>query len=370
MKKNELFSSLNQTFTYFSYSIVSTINSIVMKLEKIIFVLILVFSFLNSKAQQDTVYTLNGDVLVGELKSMRLNVLTFDTKYADSEFKIDWSEVGGIIVNSKLLIFTDDGSRYTGTMNVLKGQPRLTRIVSSGTSITMTLEDVVEIIAIKKNFTQRINIWLDAGYSFTKANNSQQLSIDGRILYQAVKWSFNGNFSKVGTYQDNVDETSRTEGGGTYTITVWGKSFAFGGLEFLKNSEQLLDLRTTSKLGVGYYFFRTNHWYLGAAAGLANSRENYGGDEPIKSTSFEGLGILELNAYDIGDLSLSSKVSVYPSLTNKGRVRINSDLSAKYDLPFDFYVKVSFNHNFDNEPLIDVSKTDFVFKTSIGWEWD
>lgn len=341
-----------------------------MNIRNIVLAFVFVFFIQNVSAQCDTLYTLSGDVLVGELKSLRLGVLTFDTQYADSDFKIEWSEVDGIIVNSTLLIYTNDGSRYIGTMHLLQGQPRLTRVKTNTTNITMTMENIVEITAIKKNLIDRMNIWLDAGYSYSKANNNQQLSVDGRFKYQAAKWTLEGDFSKVGTYQDQVDETSRTNGGGSFSHYIFGKTFAFAGLEFLRNSEQLLKLRTTSKVGLGYYFFRTNYWYMGTGIGLANSLEDYGGDNPVFESSFEGLGILELNAYDIGDLNVISKVSVYPSFTNKGRIRINSDFTVKYDLPLDFYIKISLTHNYDSEPLIDVPTTDFIFRTGVGWEWD
>lgn len=341
-----------------------------MNIRNIVLVFVFVFSIQNVWAQNDTLYTLSGDVLIGEFKSLRLGVLTFDTQYADSDFKVEWTEVDGIVVSSTLLIYTNDGSRYVGTMHLLDGQTRLTRVITSTTSITMILEDIVEITAIKKNFFDRMNIWLDAGYSYSKANNNQQLSIDGRFKYLEAKWNLEGNFRKVGTYQDEVDEISRTNGGGTFSHYVIGKSFAFAGLEFLRNSEQLLNLRTTSKVGLGYYFFRTNYWYMGTGIGLANSLEDYGGDNPVSESSFEGLGVLELNAYDIGDLNVLSQVSVYPSFSNKGRIRINSDIAIKYDLPLDFYIKLSLTHNFDSEPLIDVPTTDYIFKTSFGWEWD
>ena len=48
------------------------------------------------QAQTDKVYSITGDVIVGELKSMSRGVLVFDTDYADSDFKIDWDEVDGI----------------------------------------------------------------------------------------------------------------------------------------------------------------------------------------------------------------------------------------------------------------------------------
>lgn len=320
--------------------------------------------------QNDILYTNSGDVLVGEIISMRQSVLTFDTNYADEEFKIEWDKVKGLKCLGNQLIFTDDGDRYIGRLEPLLGTTNLIRVIVGSEEITMNLEDIVEITALKKNFIKRIRVSLDAGYSYTKANNAQTLSIDGNVKYQASKWFLETSFSKVGTYQDEVDETSRTEGKSNFNYTVFGKSFAFSGIEFLRNSEQMLDLRTTAKIGVGYYVIRTNHLYFGGGAGVASSKENYGGEEPSSENSFEGLGVITLNAYDVGDISVSSGLSYYPSFTNKGRRRFDADFSLKYDLPLDFYIKVSYTHNFDSKPLIDVPNNDFVLQTTIGWEWN
>lgn len=339
-------------------------------MKKILILLLLFFSGTILFAQNDILYTKNGDVLVGEIKSMRKSVLTFDTNYADSEFKIDWSEVKGLIANGSLLIFTDDGSRYIGKLQPLLETDRLIRVITEDEEITMTLEDIVEVTALEKSFVQRIRILLDAGFSYTKANHAQTLSINGHVDYQANVWSFEGNFSKVGTYQDDVDETTRTEGTASFAYSILGKSFAFAGLQFLKNSEQLLNLRSTAKAGLGYYVVRTNHLYLGGGAGIAASIEDYGGDSPSSENNLEGLGILNFNAYDIGDLSVNTSFSYYPGITNGKRHRFDADFSLKYDLPFDFYIRLSYTHNFDSEPLVDVPKSDFVFQTTVGWEWN
>lgn len=330
----------------------------------------IIFLSLSVNAQFDKVYTKTGVLLIGEIKSLRTSVLTFDADYADSEFKIDWEEVVAIDSDETFLVFTDDGDRYTGSFKPLPETDGLIRIIARDQEITVLLEDIVEIATLEKNFTQRIRISLDAGFSYTKANHARQLSINGRMNYQAENWTANGTFNKVGSYQDEVDATSRTEGSGSFTYFILGDVFAFSGIEFLRNSEQLLDLRSTAKIGVGYYLFRTNHFYFGGGAGVAGVRENYGGDTPSSSSSFEGLGVLQLNAYNIGDLSVESGVSAYPSFTNKGRVRVDANISIKYDFPYDIYIKLDYINNFDSEPPLDVPKRDFVFQSTIGWEWN
>lgn len=321
-------------------------------------------------AQDDKLYTTSGEILLGEIKGLKQSVLTFDTYYADSDFKIDWNEVGGVEAHGMFLIFTNDGDRFVGRLEPLLTGARLTLVVTDTERITVRMDNIVEIMALENSFSQRLQISLDAGYSYTKANNAQQLSVNGKLGYQTPNWNLNLSFNNVGSYQDDVEATSRTEGSGGFVYFILGNAFAFSGIEFLSNSEQKLDLRSTAKIGLGYYFFRTNHFYFGGGAGIAPTREKYGGDDPSSAYNLEGLGVINFNAYDIGDFSIQTKVSAYPSLTNKGRVRVDGNFAIKYDFPFDIYLKVDYTYNYDSQPPIDVSKRDFVFQTTIGWEWN
>jgi len=320
-------------------------------------------------AQKDTVVTSTGNILDGEFISMKLGVLTFDTDYADSEFKIEWEKVSGISTREMVVIYTKSGARLVGKLTLPLGKAKETDLIIDQDSIHLSLEDIVEVRVVEEKFMNRLQVYLDAGYSYTKANRNQQISIDVKVNYQTQRWLLAGDFNKVGTYQENASESSRTSGSSTFSYSLKGHLFALAGEEILKNTQQKLDLRATTKLGLGYYLFRTNQWYLGAGMGMAHSYEKYGGDTPVSDGNFEGLAMIDLNVYDVGDLDFGTKLAFYPGLNTKG-VRLNSEFSVKYDLPLDFYIKVSYTNNFDSNPGIDVSKSDFVFQTSIGWEWD
>jgi hypothetical protein len=325
----------------------------------------------NIYAQSDTLYSATGDVLAGEIKSLNRNVLTFDTDYADSDFKIEWKSVNGLISKTHVIVYTKDGGRYIGYFSIDNIDERSVKLTGADVEKSLSLDEIVEIETLSSGFWDRINISIDAGYSFTSANNLSQLSITGRVNYDAEKWRLGAGFNNVATNQDGVDATTRNEANLDFTRDIYGNAFGFLGMEFLENSEQMLDLRTTSKLGFGYYVIRNNRLFLQGSAGLANANEKFGGPDPKTENSFEGLGTIEFDAFDIGDFSFRAKVSAYPSFSNKGRVRVNSDISMKWDLPLDFYIKASFIHNYDNKPLVEnVANSDYVFQTSIGWEWD
>lgn len=319
--------------------------------------------------QTDKVHTITGDVLIGELKSLQKGVLLFDTDYADSKFQIDWDEVAGIEIDKDHLIYTDDGTRYRGSLIPLQEEGRLTRLLTADGELTMSLSKIVEIVPLEKQFWDRIIIGIDAGLSLTKANNVTQRSITSDVSYRGDEWSFVSYFSNIGTTQDNVDPIERTDGSLSITRDIFGNAIAIGGFEVLSSTEQQLNLRSTGRVGAGYFFMRNNRIYFLGGAGIAYTKENYEGDEN-NSHNYEGVGHVEFQAYNMGDFSLNAKLMAYPSITQAGRWRINSDVNFKYDLPFDFYVKLSLVHNFDNKPQTGVSKTDYSFKTSLGWEFN
>ncbi|KJF42430.1 DUF481 domain-containing protein [Draconibacterium sediminis] len=342
-----------------------------MRNKKCIISVLLIFSFIQVIAQNDKIYTSNGDVLVGEIKSMKRGVLVYDTDYADSDFQVDWEEIEGIVSTRLLIIYTVDGKKYNGGLNSLPDEPKKITIQTLDDNISVNMDQIVEITSLEQRIIDRIIISIDAGLSYSKANNVRQTSAAAKVSYRGIKWNISAQFNNVGTTQDNVEPLKRTDGGVTLVRDIWGNGMILGGAEFLSNSEQMLDLRSTFRAGLGLYLLRTNHMYMQSGLGLAFSQEKYGGDNPTSQGSFEGLGLFDFNAYDLGDLSFQFKLTTYPSLSDWGRWRIDMDTSLKYDLPLDFYVKLSYVHNFDSDPLVaGVAKNDFVFKTSLGWEWD
>ena len=81
------------------------------------------FSFLatcmGAIAQNDSLILNNGNVIVGEIKSMDKGVLQIETDYSDSDFKIELEGIKEIYSAARFLFTTSDGSRYTGTFKGL-----------------------------------------------------------------------------------------------------------------------------------------------------------------------------------------------------------------------------------------------------------
>ena len=76
----------------------------------------------------------------------------------------------------------------------------------------------------------------------------------------------------------------------------------------------------------------------------------------------------EYDMFNFKDFDLSTELTVFPSLSEKKRFRIDYNFTLKYDLPLDFYVKGTLNLNYDNQPAIKGNDLDYVFSTGFGWE--
>ena len=67
---------------------------------------------------------------------------------------------------------------------------------------------------------------------------------------------------------------------------------------------------------------------------------------------------------------MRTAVSVLPSLTEWGRVRINIDTSFKRDLITDFYVSLTFWDDYDSGASMDgMSVNDLGVTFGVGYSW-
>jgi hypothetical protein len=344
----------------------------------------LFFLGITGYAQKDSLSFKNGDVIVGDLKSMDRGVLTIDPSYSDSDFKITWEDIIEVKAYQRYLITLSDGRRINGTFESA-GEGKILIANEDGEDLTVDQNSIVNIKNVDSGFLSRLSANIDFGFSLTKANNQQQLNGSLRLGYLEDRWSADLYYNTLITTQDEVSDIQRNDGGLGFRFFLprdWNLS---ANLDFLSNTEQSLELRSTSKLGAGYFIKQTNSLYWNAGAGLAYTNETFSPvsnpDDGTTATapsrqSMEGFFGTELNMYDIGDLNLLTNVVVYPTLVSDdsvepGRVRADFRFDAKYDDIFieDFYVRAGFTLNYDNRPAEAGREVDYIFTTGFGWKW-
>jgi hypothetical protein len=332
--------------------------------------MVAVCSALFVSGQKDSLIFDGGQVIVGEVKEMNRNVLTIETDYSDSDFKIEWEKVTEFYTDQLYSVQLSDRTVLTNARIEFQ-KPDTFLITGEILTKKVLLSEIVYFRQVDNEFWSKVSAAVDVGYSLTKASNLRQYNAMANLGYNSARWSFSGNYQQVRSQQDEVAPVRRTEirVGGNYALR--NGVFFGAGLDFLSNTEQLLDLRTTGNVGSGYFFIRNNHMYWQAFLGVAINNENFTEIPEMPSTdqeSYEGLVSTEVNLYDVGDLNFFTNVAWYPSFTQAGRNRVNYSLNISYDLPLDFYVKTGLTLNYDSQPTPGASDTDYVFLTGFGWK--
>lgn len=322
----------------------------------------------HARAQTDSLIFKNGDYIVGEVKSLERNSLKVETDYSDDDFTIEWDGIKEIYTRTHFLITLTSGSRYNGTINSNESG-NITIATDEGEVIEVNPDHIVFLDDLDQGFWSQLYASIDVGYDLAKSKNLRSFSMRSNVGYIARRWQLDGSFNSMTSSQDEVDDIRRTDGKIAYKYFLPKDWYPTASVDFLSNTEQQLDLRTTAKLGFGKYVIHTNRLYWGFSVGANYNNEEYTLAEQEDRKSWEGFGGTELNLFNMGDLSLMTTFVAYPSFTESGRWRSDLHFDVKYDLPLDFYIKAGFDMNYDNQPAEGSPNFDYVLHTGVGWEW-
>ena len=142
-----------------------------------------------------------------------------------------------------------------------------------------------------------------------------------------------------------------------------------GGFE--SNDELGLDRRFTIGAGIGRYFIDTQRSTLSGNVSL-RAMEEFGEDgENTESLETEFAVDYGVWRFDSPDLDLRYNLSLFPSLTESGRLRGETELRLRWEIYRDLFWDVSAWGSFDNQALDENADraTDWGLTTGVGWEF-
>lgn len=319
-------------------------------------------------AQNDTIQLKNDAILVGEIKSFAKGILIIETDYSDKDFNVEFNKVRGLNIERKCIIILTNGRRRFGNIRTnTDGNVEIT--LEDGVVEHFKMQEIIALTEVNDEFWSRFRGSIDLGFNLTKANKDTQFTIDGNLNYADENWRSEGSISVLNSSQDSVAKTKRTDINLSLIRNLPRKWYMLAEVSFLSNTEQALDSRISPSIGMGKFLISTNKLYFGLSLGYSYNIENYV-DESLDKTSSELFVFSEFNMFDYKDIDLKTGLKIYPSLSEKGRFRTDFDITLKYDLPYDFYIKTGFTLNFDNQPAIEGNEFDYIFTTGFGWEFD
>jgi putative salt-induced outer membrane protein YdiY len=129
-----------------------------------------------------------------------------------------------------------------------------------------------------------------------------------------------------------------------------------------------LDLRATLGTVVGRRLKRTNRTAITISSGAAYTNERYRHEqEHSRRANAESLLGLRFSIFRFDSTQLTADTKVFPSLTDTGRVRIDSSIGGKIDFTHSVSWTVNIYSNFDSRPPTNTPRSDYGVSFGLGW---
>jgi hypothetical protein len=310
----------------------------------------------------DSVWIRIGDRITGEVKSLRHALLKYSTDDLGTIY-IEWDKVVRISSAATFEVQRRSGQKYSGTLEQ----------VSNGWVVvgvdTLSLSDIVAITPLRQKLLDRVDGYLDLGFSFQKAHKAVQLTSGAKVVYRGPRIETTLEISTFREDRDDVSATSRLSGSLTerfLTAGRWSGGFVIG-----HDRNEELDLAGRTRI-VGFgsrVLSRSNQIDFWATGGLVGTQERYFSTDST-TKGFEGLLGAAFSAfrYDHPKLDASITSQAYPSFSIPGRVRLQSDVRVSYELVKDFMLTVTLFDSYDSKPQSEgAEKNDYGTTLAISW---
>jgi hypothetical protein len=320
-------------------------------------------------AKTDLVILKNGDHITGEIKGVSRGKLDYSTDDA-GRLSIEWTKVAKVTSPNSFHIERSSGLRYFGRLNAPLRSGYV--VVQDFRADTLPVEDVIEVTPLNASFTQRVMSYLDVGFTLAKANTATTFSLSGKTSYRGPTFDSQLSYDSYAQGQESVPTTTRNtlrQFVSWYLQQHWS---AVGLAQLEQNDELDLDHRITAGGGAEREIVRTNHQEFNAVAGLVGTQEEFTSETGNTSnTNLEGFVAVNWSAFrfDSPTLDFAASFGTFPSITQAGRFRGQSEVRLVYELFNDFNVGIRFTDTFDTSPPEGASKNDYIAEFTIGWSY-
>jgi len=326
---------------------------------KYIMLLILMLCTVYAGAQKikDTLFLSNGSKIIGEIKGIKLGVVTFDPDDAN-DITVQLQKLKTIAALSKVFrIESIEHKVYFGKM-VPSNRLGFITIITENDSVTISSEQISLVYPFRNYFKQRFSGDIAAGFDYTRTSGLGRLNCSATLNYHAKKEEVIFSVSGIYTLTDSSLSRDREDisiKNNYYFNPTWFGSLL---LKYQRNLELGLYRRFQEGIGGGNKFITSKHVYAWTRCGFVLNQEK--NTENTNSGNLSELfGQLEFNFFRFTkpELSFNISESIYYSLSQKGRVRNDAQIDLNWEAIKDLNLTLSAYSNFDNQPPSAESRT-------------
>lgn len=318
----------------------------------------------------DSLYHINGNILLGEIKKMEYGILDFKMDGMGT-IKVEVEKIKTLKSDKLFELTTTHGRLVYGFIDSSSVEGAI--VVNSGyDSSLIHLYQIVEIFPIKKTFFLRLSGKVDFGFNYTKASDIGRLTVDWNLNYRNKRTSVTMLASNIQTFtpNDTVSSTSKYDFSLALERKIRG---VWSGITYIsgsQNSELQLDLRLKIAGGLLADIMHTNFHRLYFITAIAPNYE-IANEKTSKTNNLEGQFSVSYEIFkrNLPKIGLVTKLDYYPSFT-QNRYRVDYNFDVTVEIINNFTVGGKFYYNFDSNPASDnASNDDFGVTTTVGYSF-
>lgn len=320
-------------------------------------------------AKDDFVWLVNGDRITCDIKTLERGRLRVSTDSMGT-VQLDWDDVVRLTSPDEYIIELASGERFMGSLIDSERDGQI-RVLLAGEEVLLNMTDVVWIDPVQQGtLTDRWDGNIRAGVDYTKANNSSTFSGGFNAHRRTEDFQIGISATIFLRSQDGTADIRRGDLGLEYRRLLLERRFWALVGQFERNDELGIDLRSLAGAGYGRFLIQTNRSLWSATAGAAIVNEQRAGDEASENQLEAYLNTrYEYFLYHSPQTSLNTNLTLFPSLTDWGRVRGNLSFFLRRELISDVFLELRLFGSYDNEPPEEGGNSDYGLITSLGYSF-
>jgi hypothetical protein len=321
-----------------------------------------------ARDKTDVVILKNGDHVTGEIKSLQRGRLSLSTDSMGT-VAIEWEDIEQVTSQWVFEVETETGLRTLGSLSPA-AEPETMEIIGESSRNTLSQTSVVRLTQIEAGFLDRLEGYVDLGFSFARANRATEWTLGGEVKTRTEIRQLRTTFSSLFSNRKDVESNTRNVLTFDWTRFFSDRWLVTGLTTFTQNQELNLDIRGVFGGDLGRHVIQNNRNLLTLRGGAVFTRERFTGDEPGRS-NVEGKATIEYELFSFQDpeMDIITTLTILPSFTDWGRIRADLDTRIQYELFKDFVWSVSAYDNYDSRPPEGNETNDFGVNTSVGWSF-
>ncbi len=315
---------------------------------------------------KDTVYLRDGEVLVGDIRELRLGLLSFDSKDIGL-VSLKISKIRTMNSSSDTLrVETADQFIYYGAIKP-SAKAGWVYIVTESHRHHVEISNINSLILFRKRFLENLSGNVSSGFSYSHSSGIGQLNLNFSITYAARKYDVSITGSGISSIDTATFSRDREDLDIATYYNVGGAWYGVASLDYQRNLQLGIARRFQQLLAGGYKVIFSANFQLMGLAGLSVSQERSttGEDQNFLCELPAGFS-LDFFRFSHPNMQITSSHVFYAGLTQWGRVRYDGNTTFAWELFKDFDFSLNFYMNYDSRPPDSSSTGKIDYGTVVG----